>query len=140
MLPLLACLSLAINCYVRSGDLTNSACKDLKDEGVCLKAHATFDTLASCEWNGNTCKSVCAELYKKSQELRMIRSHVFRKPTATNQRLKPLSVRAFHLIPYGEAVEENAELLKIDGVWDMWMQSTKCQKNLPRLTDATRRR
>ena len=65
-----------------------------------------------------SCKSVCAELYKKESGIandkiaRLPKTHCYEPKAKTSVRscISPDSIR-------GGCAEENAELLKIDGVW-----------------------
>ena len=75
MLPLLACLSLAINCYVRNRDphvdLTNAGCEDIEEGEDCERGSSTYASLRSCKWVDDgfarkTCRSVCARSHKQA--------------------------------------------------------------------------
>ena len=115
MLTLLACLSLAISCYVREGDRTNNVCEDYEKKR-CLKEHRTFKTLSSCKWTGHTCKSVCADSYKVSgsaggKHARLPKTHCYELKAGSSfgSCISPDSMR-------GGSAEENAVLLKIKEV------------------------
>ena len=106
MLPLLACLSLAINCYVRP-----HPCNGMQ-ENECLTNHTTFTTLRGCKMDNGMCKSVCADSYKDSGmvqgniKVRLPKTHCYEREAS-------ISVGACIALSSmrGGSAEENAALL-----------------------------
>ena len=122
MLPLLACLSVAINCYQR-GTTANEQCIGLPEDD-CLTPSATFPTLRGCKWSSSgsgTCTSVCAHSYRKAPTLdedgklhfiQLQKDHCYERAGAASVGvcIAPYSMQ-------GGSAEENAALLeKFPGV------------------------
>ena len=119
MLPLLACLSVAINCYKR-GSITNDGCNGLPQD-ACLKTSATFPSfLQGCRWESGQCKSVCGRSYRKAdaqdengvlQKVHLKKDHCYERAGAAS-----VGVCVASSAMQGGSTEENEALLKIAAV------------------------
>ena len=122
MLPLLACLSVAINCYKRGG-ITNDGCNGLSQDD-CLKNSTTFPSfLRGCKWEFDQCQSVCGRSYRKTvpypaedgslQKVHLTKHHCYERAGAAS-----VGVCVAPSAMQGGSTEENEALLKIPAVQD----------------------
>ena len=128
MLPLLACLSLAINCKIFDNDRTNAGCELLTKEEECL--NTPFAGLQSCKWNPRTqpqsCTSVCSDSYKQYENNK--KGFTVRLPKGDCY--VPMGLCIAPRSMQGGSAEENAVLLENDKVKAYVAAINEVSKNL----------